>query len=190
MPQPTQRAAWVELGRRIRLNRRAHGAGWRTPEVGRRVPRPIVRAYDELFGTAPLLELLYQFAVHDEVTGEQRGKRRRGDHVGWMLPSAQHGAPRSAVTLLVTASNRGRVAWRDRFLRRTGPAYGPNILDTPELVAVPDTAPGGAATLPVRLTLPGGPGVYGQRLTLVDEDGSRRLGAEGDVIVRACVDPR
>jgi hypothetical protein len=57
-------------------------------------------------------------------------------------------------------------------------------------VAVPDTAPGAAATIPVRMTLPGGAGVYGQRLTLVDEDGRCRL-AERDahVHVRACVDP-
>ena len=190
VPRMPQHESWTELRRLIRVNRRAQGGGWRLPEFGRRVPRPIARAYDELFGTAPMLELLYQFAVHDELTGGLRARRRRGDHVGWELAATPHGTPGGEVTLLVSATNRGRVHWRDRFLRRSGPAYGPNILDTRELAAVPDTAPGDVATIPVRLTLPRGAGVYGQRLTLVDEDGRCRL-AEQDahVVVRACVDP-
>ncbi len=190
VPRPHLRDPWLELGRRIRAGRRAHGGDWRVPVVGRRVPRPIARAYDELFGTTPMLELLYQFAVHDEQTGGPRDRRRRGDHVRWELPEPPHGTPRGEVTVRVTATNSGRVHWHNRFLRRSGPTYGPHVVDAQELVAVPDTAPGGVATVPVRLTLPGGAGMYGQRMTLVDEDGRCRLGErDAHVVVRACVDP-
>jgi hypothetical protein len=176
---PRRGAGWAELGRLVGTRR------W--PNT-RRVPRPLVRAYDELYGTAPMLELLYQFAAHDEREGTGWSRRGRGDRIEWAPLVAARGEPGEQVTAAVEVRNRGRWHWHNRFLRRTGPRYGPHILDTPELVPVPDVGPGHTAIIPVDVVLPRGAGVYGQRLTLVDEDGYCRCPrAEGSVIVRAHV---
>jgi hypothetical protein len=173
---------WAELRRRMTAVTRG---AW-SPGRARRVPRALVRAYDQMLGTAPSLELLYQFAAHDEREGGPWASPRRGDKVAWTPPAEPHGPPGAELTVSVELRNRGRLDWHDRFLLRSGPAYGPHILDVPELTAVPDTPPRGVATVPVRVVLPGGPGVYGQRLTLVDEEGRCRLSrAEAGVIVRA-----
>ncbi|WP_133901356.1 hypothetical protein [Actinophytocola oryzae] len=176
---PRRRADWAEIGRLV--------GGRRWPNT-RRVPRPLVRAYDELHGTAPILELLYQFAAHDEREGTGWSRRRRGDRIEWAPPAAARGRPGERVTVAVELRNRGRWHWHNRFLRRTGPRYGPHILDMPELVPVPDVGPGHTVIVPVDVVLPRGAGVYGQRVTLVDEDGYCRCPrAEGSVIVRAQV---
>lgn len=173
---------WAELRKRMAAATRG---AW-SPGRARRVPRALVRAYDQMLGTAPALELLYQFAAHDEREIGPWDRVRRGDRAAWTPPAEPHGPPGGELTVLVELRNRGRIDWRDRFLLRSGPGYGPHILDVPELTAVPHTAPGQVARVPVRVVLPGGPGAYGQRLTLVDEEGRCRLArTETSVVVRA-----
>lgn len=180
---PRRGGGWEELGRRVAESRR----WWPS---ARRVPRPLARAYDEVYGTTPTVELLYQFAAHDEREGSPWVRPRRGDRTGWGQRVPPHGGPGERVTVSVEVRNRGRRAWHNRFLRRTGPRYGPNVLDTPELVPVPDLGPGEGAVVPVDVVLPHGAGVYGQRLTLVDEGGCCRCPRiEGSVVVHAVVDP-
>jgi hypothetical protein len=172
---------WAELRGLVT----AAGGAW-SPGRARRVPRAIVRAYDQMRGTSPSLDLLYQFAAHEEREGGPWARRRRGDRADWTPPAAPDGPPGAEATVFVELRNRGRIDWRDRFLLRSGPGYGPHILDVPKLTAVPNTPAGGVARVPVRIVLPGGSGAYGQRLTLVDEEGRCRLAcSEASVIVRA-----
>jgi len=94
---PRRGAGWAELGRLVGTRR------W--PNT-RRVPRPLVRAYDELYGTAPMLELLYQFAAHDEREGTGWSRRRRGDRIEWAPLVAARGGPGEQVTVAVELRNR------------------------------------------------------------------------------------
>ena len=127
----------------------------------------VIRYYGERFGAPDLLAGLAELARESE-----RDRRRRrspvliarqarypleGDEARFVSEAPPDGStvPCGAIfTKSWTIRNSGTVAWIGRRLRRVGPTTGPWTLTSARFTSVPDTDPGDAVEISVKLRAP------------------------------------
>jgi hypothetical protein len=84
--------------------------------------------------------------------------------------------------------NVGTVAWRNRFLKRLGPADALGRLRSAELTPIPDTDPGQLCLLTVELVAPPTPGSCRAEWKMVDATGATLL--PNQTVVYVSIDVR
>jgi serine/threonine protein kinase len=161
------------LGRLGPLRLWAYEMGWSEP------PFDVVSAVDRITEAQGYLRYLHLCARGSDLLGldgRPRGSRypvpgdRSAQHED--TPALIELAPWEEGAFPLHIRNCGTVAWRDRQLRAMAPATGTETVRLRgERFPVPETEPGGVATVLIPVRAPGWPAIYRQRFKMVDAEG-------------------
>lgn len=146
--------------------------GWKLPTYD------LVATIDEITGAQGYLRHLYACARRSDelgLIGRPRGMRYPipGDASEQVeeTPLIITVSPWQRTTFTFAIRNAGTAPWHDRSLLPVGPITGTESVPLRgEIFPVPDTPPGQIARVSVPIRAPGWPGIYRQRLKMVDAE--------------------
>lgn len=163
--------------------------------------RALVQFYEDRFEGDGMLLSLYEVAIQ---AGEQERRRLGGRRPGMLravpgdastfvddtIPHGTLMTPAQQFVKTWRVRNSGTAPWEGRRLERQGPLTGPGLITSERCVTVPDTKPGGVATISVELKAPGYDCTSIAYFKMVDGEGalcfpeSYQLGLDVLVMVR------
>lgn len=130
-----------------------------------RPSRELVLFYEQTFQADGLLLSLFEVVDHAAEQERRRagGKRPKlyravpGDASTFVEDTIAHGTlmmPGQIFEQTWRVRNSGAILWRGRQLERQGPLTGPGLISSQRFVAIPDTEPGGVASITAVLKAP------------------------------------
>jgi transcriptional regulator with XRE-family HTH domain len=134
-------------------------------EHGSMPSRELVQFYEDTFDGEELLKSQFEVATHSPEqerrrAGGHRPKLKRalpGDASTFIEDTVPHGTLMKPGEFFVKTwriRNSGKIGWSSRQLERQGPVTGPGLVTSPRSVPVPDSDPGGIATIYAPLKAP------------------------------------